>query len=407
MTPRQKSEAKRLKLDKEKRDLGTRLGEISLMEEQTDAVIAESREAQTRIMAINGEVDTVEAALATMPAETMIGDPASREFNALAIRASATAMVSIAAALDAGKSDHGNGALSEYQQHHKLEANMYPVEFFGDRIEAAAGLTSAPTNVTTDESAIETPVFADGDAAYCGVVQPIVPAGDQVFPEIATRPDVSDPLTDATDVAETALTVDSELLAPQRLQASVTGLTSQLLRMPALEAAIQATLRGGLAEKYDAQCIAELLTVNQTVAGAAYTYATYISRLVYGRIDGRFAGEESDIRLLVGTATLAHAAGLYRTNNSEASAVRTLRELTGGVRASVHIPAVAANKQDALVIRGVGRRNAVCPIWQGVEITVDRVTKAGAGTVEIFAAMYAAFSVSRADGFSREETQHA
>ena len=177
--------------------------------------------------------------------------------------------------------------------------------------------------------------------------------------------------------------------------------------MPALEAAIQATLRGGLAEKYDAQCIAELLTVGQTVAGAAYTYANYISRLCYGRIDGRFAGQESDLRLLVGTATLAHAASLYRTNNSEASAVRTLRELTGGVRASVHIPGVQGNKQDALVILGTGRRNAIAPIWQGVEITVDRVTKAGAGTVEIFAALYAAFSVSRADGFSRQETQHA
>ena len=217
MTPRQKMEATRLKLDKEKRDLGSRLGEIALMSEQTDVVIAESREAQTRIIAINGEVDTVEASLSTMPAETMVGDPASREFNALAIRASATAMVSIAAAQDAGKSDHGNGALGEYQQHHHLEANMFPVEFFaraGNRIEAAAGLTSAPTNVGTAESAIETPVFADSDAAWCGVQQPIAQVGDQIWPEISTRPDVSDPLSDAADVAETDLTVNSELLAP-------------------------------------------------------------------------------------------------------------------------------------------------------------------------------------------------
>lgn len=73
----------------------------------------------------------------------------------------------------------------------------------------------------------------------------------------------------------------------------------------------------------------------------------------------------------------------------------------------MHIPAVAANKQDVLVAKGVGRRNAVGPIWRGVEILVDPYTGAGKGEVEIVGTLFAAFSVSRAAGFAREESQHA
>ena len=416
MTPRQKLEAQSRKLQKEKRALGSRLGEISLMaaDDKTDAISAEAVEAQERIIAINSELDTVEASLSTMPAETMTADPESREFNALAIRAADHPIVSIAAMRERGASDHGDGALSEYQQHIGLDRHMLPVEFLGDvrraAIEAAAGLTSAPTNVGTNEAPIETPVFADGDAAFCGVVQPVVQPGDATYPEIATRPTVGGPHVDDADVAETQLTVNAELLAPKRLQASVTGLTSQMLRMAALEPAVRATLSGALSEAYDAQCVAELLTVAQGAAGAVWTYDTYLKRIVYDNIDGRYARQESDLRILVGTATLAHAAGLYRdaaNAKGQVSAVEALRGLTGGLRASVHIPAVANDKQDALAVKGVGRRNAVCPIWQGVEIIVDRVTGAGKGQIEIFGALYAAFSVSRADGFAREETQHA
>lgn len=414
MTPRQKLEAQRRKLEKEKRDLGTRLGEIALMaaDDRTDAIAAEATEAQTRIIGINGEIDTVEASMSTMPAETMIGDSETREFNGLRTRASASAIVSIAAAMHDGRSDHGNGALAEFQQHVKLEANRLPVEFLrGEpapgKIAAAAGLTSGPTNVGTNEAPIETPVFADGDAAFCGVVQPIVGGGDSTYPEIATRPTVGGPHTDDTDVAETALTVNAELLAPQRLQASVTGLTSQMLRMPALEPAIRATLSGGLSEAYDAQCITELLTVAQQDAGGVFTHANYLSRLIYANVDGRYAREEGDIRVLMGTATMKHAASVYRANETATSALADLRAVVGGVRASVHIPAVSGNKQPALVVKGIGRRNAVCPIWQGVEIIVDRATSGGKGQIEIFGALYAAFSVSRTDGFAKEETQHA
>ena len=308
------------------------------------------------------------------------------------------------------KSDHGNGALGEYQDHAKLDRNMYPAQFLRDpvAIRAAAGLTSAPTNVGTGEAMMETPVFADGDAAFMGVAQPIVDAGDQVFPAITTRPDVGGPHDDATDVAETQLTVNAELLAPRRGQASVTNLSTQLLRMPSLEEGVRQTLRGGLGEWYDGQCIAELLTVARVNAAAAVeTFASYVLRIVYSNIDGRYARAESDLRALVGMSTLGNMAAAYRADETPAQAAEYIRNLTAGVRASVHIPAVNANLQDTLVALGIGRRNAVCPIWNGIEVSTDRITGAGKGQIEVFAHMYAAFSLSRAAGFRRVQVRHA
>ncbi len=403
------------KLAKERRTLGDRLGEISLMsdEERTDEIQAEARKATEQLVGIGPKMDEVEAALDAMPQDVAKGDPATDEFATLKAQASRHALGAIAAMMADGKSSHSDGPLAEFQEHHKLAANVYPVEFLSapardaKSIEAAAGLTSAPTNVGTGEAPIETPVFADGDAAFMGVVQPIVPGGDQVYPTITTRPDVGGPHSDDTDVAETQLTIGSELLAPTRLQASVTGLRTQELRLPAFEPAIRETLRGALSEAFDDQCIAELLTVAQVAAGAVETFATGIKRLVFDNVEGRYARQESDLRVLLGASTMQFLASLYRTNNSDDSLLDAIRNRASGVRVSAHTPAVANNKQDALIALGVGRRAAVCPIWQGVEITVDRVTGAGKGQVEIFGAMFAAFSIADASAFRRVETQHA
>ena len=64
----------------------------------------------------------------------------------------------------------------------------------------------------------------------------------------------------------------------------------------------------------------------------------------------------------------ASAAGLYRGNNADDSAVDSLRRISGGLRVSAHVAAVAGNKQDAIVRRGA-REDAAVGLWQGVDIT--------------------------------------
>ncbi len=404
MTPSLKLIADKRKLQKEARDTRKRQVAIARTPDKTDELNAESAAGEDRLLAIGDETATIQAGLDALPRDEVVTDAAGRERSVLATRARETAVITIAAMSAAGRSQHGNGALAELQVELGLPENQVPTEFV---LQGAAGLTSAPANVGTDEAPVETPPVVDGDAAHLGVAQPIVSTGDAVFPAITDSATVGGPHSDDTDVAETALTVESELLAPRRGQASVTGLTAQLLRMPDLEAGIVATLRGGLAEWYDGQCITELLTVGQTAAVATEeTFASYIARLIYGNVDGRFARQENDLRVLVGTATLTHMAGKYKAAESDLSAVAAVRALAGGLRSSVHIPAAAQNQADTLVAKGIGRRNAVCPIWQGVEILTDRTTGAGKGQIEIYATMFAAFSVSRADGFARVEVRH-
>ena len=110
--------------------------------------------------------------------------------------------------------------------------------------------------------------------------------------------------------------------------------------------------------------------------------------------------------MLVGPATLAHQAALYRANNADDSAADVLRRISGGLRVSALIPAVASDKQDVLVRRG-SARDAVAAIWRSVTLIPDEISKADTGEIKVTAVVLAAFKVVRTDGFARIETQHA
>ena len=78
-----------------------------------------------------------------------------------------------------------------------------------------------------------------------------------------------------------------------------------------------------------------------------------------------------------------------------------MMRVSGGVRVSAHVPAVASKKQNAILRRGM-RRDAVAPVWEGVTIIPDEVTKAKAGQIVITAVMLHAVKILRADGFHKQ-----
>ena len=135
-------------------------------------------------------------------------------------------------------------------------------------------------------------------------------------------------------------------------------------------------------------------------------YADYISDFAYARIDGRFASMVSDLRILMGAGTYAHAASQYRGNNADQHALARLMADTGGVRVSAHVPDVSGNKQNAVIRRGMNQ-DMVAPIWEGVTIIPDEVTKAKSGEIVITAVMLHAVKILRAAGFYKQESQHA
>ena len=139
---------------------------------------------------------------------------------------------------------------------------------------------------------------------------------------------------------------------------------------------------------------------------AVTTFARYRSDLVFSRIDGSFASQGSDIRVVVGGGTYAHAGGQYRSNNADFSALDSLMRISGGVRVSAHVPAVASSKQNAVIRRGL-RRDMVAPVWEGITIIPDEVTKAAEGEIVLTGVMLHAVKILRSDGFYKQETQHA
>ena len=99
-------------------------------------------------------------------------------------------------------------------------------------------------------------------------------------------------------------------------------------------------------------------------------------------------------------------AATYRADANDQTALGNIQYETGGVRVSAHAPAVASNKQNALVRRGM-RQDYAVGIWSAITLIVDEVTQAKAGEIVLTAVMLHAKSLLRAGGFAKVEAQHA
>ena len=299
------------------------------------------------------------------------------------------------------------GATAELQTHFGIGHNQVPLELLRSTREEHRAVTPGATNVGASLSNIVQPVFATGDGAFLGINTPTVETGEAVFPVLTTRPTVGGPHSDSAEVDETTGAFTADMLAPKRLQASFFYKRVDVARFAGMSEALQQALSMGLSEKVDAQIVAQIVTdVARVDAAAADSFASYQKRLIYDNIDGRYASEEGGLRYLVGSATLGDMAVLYKSAESPENTPAFIRRQTGGLRVSAHIAAVAGNKQDVIVRRG-DRDDGVAPMWQGVTLIPDEVTKAKSGEIVITAVLLAAFKITRAAGFRRIQAQHS
>ena len=185
---------------------------------------------------------------------------------------------------------------------------------------------------------------------------PVVPVGEAAFPVLTSSPVARGPYSDSTEAAETTGTFSTELLAPERIQASFFYRRVDRARLAGMDAALRSALASALSEKVDAEVVNGsngLLTgtnlANHNVT-AVTNYARYNS-LAYGRVDGRYADNVAQIRIGMGSGTYAHAAGVYRATEADRSALDRLIADTAGVRVSAHVPAVDGNNRQNAVVR--------------------------------------------------------
>ena len=202
-------------------------------------------------------------------------------------------------------------------------------------------------------------------------------------------------------------------MSPERLQASFSYRRTDAARFAGLDAALRLALNSGLQERLDQQAIngsdglLNGTNLDNNNVSATTTFALYLSGLLYGRVDGRYARTPGDVRMIVGQGTFAHASAAFKGNNSDESGVERLQEKSGGLRVSAHVPAVSGNKQNSLIRLGQERGAAVQPMWQGVSLVVDEFTRAAYGEIIVHAVLLANFAITRKAQWHKQQTQHA
>ena len=304
--------------------------------------------------------------------------------------------------------EHRNvdGAENELQRHYGLAGNQVPLDLLEPR-----AVTPAPADVGQNQATIIPGVFPMACAAFLGVDMPRVAVGEAVYPVLTTNATAHTPAENA-NAAETTGSFSADVLFPSRIQASFFYSREDRARFAGMSEALRDNLSMALGDKLDQQILAGdnglLHSTNLTNhnAGAVTTFANYRDTFAYGLVDGKYAGSVADLRVVMGSATYAHAARVYRANNADDSALDVLMARTGGVKVSAHVPAVSGNKQNAVIRLGM-RRDMVAPVWEGVTLIPDEVTKAGTGQIVVTAVMLHAVKILRAAGFYKQQTQHS
>ena len=333
---------------------------------------------------------------------TAVADGEDRELRSLVDRANVGAIFEAVI-------EHRStgGAEAELQTHFGLAANAIPMALLETR-----AVTPAPSDVGTNQAEIIPGVFPQSCAAFLGIDMPTVGVGEAVYPVLSTNAAVAVPAENAA-AAETTGSFAADVLSPSRLQAAFFYNREDRARFSGMSEALRMNLSDALSDALDKQILVGsegLLTGTKLPnhnASAVTSYANYRSELGYARVDGTFAGSVGDIRIVMGASTYGHAAGQFRSSNAgDRAAIEDLMAVTAGVKVSAHVPAVQNNKQLALIRLGT-RRDAVAPIWEGITLIPDEVTKAGTGQIVVTAVMLHAVRILRADGFYKQQLQHA
>ena len=232
-----------------------------------------------------------------------------------------------------------------------------------------SGVTPAPADVGANQQPIIPAVFPQAAAAFLSIPQPTVPTGEAVYTVLSTPATPGTPAEGADQDHSTA-GFTASVLPPARIQASLFYSREDRARLSGMGEALRQNLSDALADKLDEEVLAGsngLLhgtNLANNDASAVTDFAGYLKDLAYGRVDGSWASMVSELRIVMGSATYAHAGAVYRNNSVDRNVLERLQEITGGVRVSAHVPDASGDKQNAVIRRGM-RMDSVTPIWGG------------------------------------------
>ena len=306
-----------------------------------------------------------------------------------------------------------DGAEAELQAHYGVGADAVPLRMLLDPEHRTTGGTGAPSDVGAVQHPIIPYVFPMGSAAWLRIPTPTVSVGESNYTVVSTAASPGTP-AESADQATSAAALTASVLSPQRIQAALFYTVEDKARLRGMGESLRQNLRDALSNEFDKYvlqgAVVGLLVGTNLPNGntsTVDTFPTYLKRFGYDQVDGRYASDVSDLRILVGSDTYGDMAATYRANSSAMQALGELKAATGGVRVSANMVPTASVKQNGIVRRGGPRLDAVAPVWEGVQIIVDPYTQSKAGEIILTAVMLAQFKVLRAAGFAKVQAQHS
>ena len=265
------------------------------------------------------------------------------------------------------------------------------------------------------QAAVLERVFSRSVAARLGVAMPSVPVGAAVYP-IMTSGTTASMATDGTQVDAGAASFTGHTLEPIRLTAAYLFNSRQTLQLRNFEQILRRDLSAVMSDAMDEQLIngngtepnvtgflSELAA--PTRPSAADTFASYITKFT-GAVDGLNAYQLGDLRTVIGAASFNHMYSLYRGANSDLPVYEALRSRIGGMTVSSRIPAPtttggqANTQRNIMALTSYPGRNAVAPVWRGVEMIRDPYTLAGKAQVRLTVISFFNFKILRETGWA-------
>ena len=391
-------------------EIRKRLSAIGGMAELTDEIRSEM-DTLSREYADN---DTKQAALkigsiaAPPPIETRTSE--GRDFRQLVTRANLGVIFD-----NVINHRSVDGATAELQKHFGLDTNQVPLSLLvrswpTEELETRA-VTPAPGEVGQTPASILQYVFPQSCAAFLDVNMPTVGVGEAVYPVLTSELAVRTPAENAA-ATETTGAFSAEVLSPSRLQASFFYSREDRSRFAGMDAALRENLSMGLSDGFDKEILAGtnglftgtvLANHNVTVATS---YDLYLSQLVYDRIDGRYASGSGDVKMVMGSSVYSSAGATYRNTSVDRTVLDRMMDISGGVKVSAHVPAAASNRQNVVIKRGMAM-SMTAPVWEGISLVPDEITKVANGQIVITAIMLYAVKLLRADDYYKQQVQTA
>ena len=323
-----------------------------------------------------------------------------------------------------------DGAERELSEHRGLAANHVPWDVLlppaaelrsgGAELRADAVTPAPASGNPTNQAAILQRVFARSAIGRLGVFMPSVGVGQASYPVLTTGQTAAFVDDDAEKDAA-AGEITPNVLLPKRLQARVQFRIEDEMTTAGLDAALTEDLRLTINDRLDAQLVgagdAQVRGFLATAANgglAAYadptaevTFALAAEQAARG-VDGIFAGAESELAWVIGTASYQKLAGLIQANDST-SATERLRRILRDFMASANIPAASSNVQSGILAKlgAESGMSAVCAVWEGLKLIRDEVTNADKGQIQVTAVALHNFKVLRPSAFVRTKLKLA